>query len=264
MLSRKPVPQPGNLATKGQRNEMRMITRATGILRALADTPTGLSLGQIAKATGLPRSSVQRIVGALEAEGFASTQAGLAGVRLGRELVRLGAAVHANLRTLFRPHLQDLHARTQDTVDLTLMMDGVPVVVDQITSAAALRVVSFVGRPLPLHATASGKAHLMAMTKAEAMNLLNGSLRTYTSNTTTSVADLMRFAELPPTGDFAFDREEFEDGVSAIGLPVHTGTPDNYAVAVSMPSKRLHDRLPLLRDALRQCRRHLELAAGGR
>ena len=49
---------------KGQRNEIRLIARAASILRALAEEPSGLSLGQIAKQTGLARATVQRLVGA--------------------------------------------------------------------------------------------------------------------------------------------------------------------------------------------------------
>jgi IclR family transcriptional regulator, acetate operon repressor len=247
---------------KGQRNEMRMIARAADILRALAAAPDGLTLGQIAKATGLPRSSVQRLAGALEAVGFATTQAGAAGVRLGPELVRLGLSVHANLRALFRPHLQELHARTQDTVDLTLLMDGQPLVVDQITSTAALRVVSFVGRPLPLHATASGKAHLMVLSREAVEALLPRELQRFTRNTLTSGPELIKFAGTSAGAEFAYDREEYEEGVHAIALPIQTLSMDNYAVAVSMPTKRFEERLPLLRDALRQCQRSAQAALG--
>ena len=247
---------------KGQRNEMRMIARAAGVLRALADGSGNMSLGQIAKASGLPRSSVQRLVGALEAEGFVTTQAGQTGVRLGRELVRLGSAVQANLRTLIRPHLQELHSRTKDTVDLSLLMDGIPIVVDQISSTASLRVVSFVGRPLPLHATASGKCHLMNMTRGYAARLLQEPLKAYTSHTVTSVPQLLKMADTFAEAEFGYDREEYDDGVSALALPIQTFGSDNYAVAVSMPSKRFADRLPELRSALRLAQRGIEMALG--
>lgn len=251
-----PVPQ------KGQRNEMRILTRAATILRALADGSGHLSLGQIAKASHLPRSTVQRIVGALEVEGFVATKAGESGVRLGRELVRLGSAVHAELRGLIRPHLQELHACTKDTVDLSLVMDGKPIVVDQITSTGALRVVSFVGRPLPLHATASGKAHLMAMTKEEALAMMKAPLHAYTQHTQTNVSKLLRFANSLDQDEFGIDREEFEDGICALALPVRTPSNENYAVAVSMPSGRFKGRLPELREALRQAKRGIQEALG--
>lgn len=239
-----------------------MISRAAAVLRALADGSGNLSLGQIAKAANLPRSSVQRIVGALEAEGFVSTQAGQAGVRLGRELVRLGSAVQASLRTLIRPHLQELHARTRDTVDLTLLMDGTPIVVDQISSTASLRVVSFVGRPLPLHATASGKCHLMNMGREEAARLLEEPLKPYTSHTITSVPTLMKFAGTLADAEFGYDREEYDDGICALALPIQTPASDNYALAVSMPAKRFAERLPDLRGALRQAQRGIEEMLG--
>lgn len=247
---------------KGQRNEMRMISRAAAVLGALADGTGSMSLGQIAKSSGLPRSSVQRIVGALEAEGFVTTQAGQAGVRLGREIVRLGSAVQANLRTLIRPHLQELHARIRDTVDLTLLMDGTPIVVDQISSTASLRVVSFVGRPLPLHATASGKCHLMNMSRAEVLRTLKEPLKAFTPQTLTSVSALIKFADTAAHAEFGYDREEFDDGICALALPIQTPTSDNYALAVSMPAKRFADRLPELRSALRLAQRGIENTLG--
>lgn len=249
-------------ARKGPRNEMRMISRAAEVLRALAGNSGNMSLGQIAKATGLPRSTVQRLVGALAAEGFVASQAGEAGVSLGGELVRLGAAVQSDLRTLFRPFLQDLHARTKDTVDLTLLMDNVPVVVDQISSTNALRVVSFIGRPLPLHATASGKAHLMAMPRDQAAACLKMPLHAFTSHTMTALPQLLKLADTLSEDEFGYDREEFDIGVSALALPVQTRGSGNYAIAVSMPSLRFADRLPLLREALRQAQRGIERTLG--
>lgn len=47
---------------------VQVIARAAAILRSLKNESDGLSLGQIAERVGLPRSTVQRIVGALHAE----------------------------------------------------------------------------------------------------------------------------------------------------------------------------------------------------
>lgn len=256
------MPPTASASKKGQRNEMRTIARAASVLRALADGSGKLSLGQLAKATGLPRSSIQRIVGALEAEGFVNTQAGQPGVRLGRELVRLGSAVSANLRTLVRPYLQELHQRTKDTVDLTLLMDGAPVVVDQISSTAALRVVSFIGRPLPLHATASGKCHLMNLPRHEALALLQQPLHAFTDQTITSTDQLEKTVDQIAAGEFGYDREEYEDGICAIALPIHTFGANNYAIALSMPTKRFAERLPMLREALRTVQHGIEKSLG--
>ena len=59
------VPGPDKTPEKSQ---VQVIARAASIMRALEDTTTGLSLGEIALKVGLARSTVQRIVAALETE----------------------------------------------------------------------------------------------------------------------------------------------------------------------------------------------------
>ena len=51
-----------------QVGQVQVIARAAAILRTVGEDGGGLSLGQIAQRVGLARSTVQRIVNALEAE----------------------------------------------------------------------------------------------------------------------------------------------------------------------------------------------------
>ncbi|MBP7598980.1 MAG: helix-turn-helix domain-containing protein, partial [Pseudoxanthomonas sp.] len=64
-----------------QNSGIQVIARAAAILRGVVAAPQGLSLGQLASTTGLARSTVQRIVYALESEHL--LQAGVGGVRPG-------------------------------------------------------------------------------------------------------------------------------------------------------------------------------------
>ncbi|KHN91196.1 hypothetical protein BSK71_04695 [Pectobacterium actinidiae] len=59
---------------------IQVISRAAAILREVCESPDGLSLGQLAALTGLARSTVQRIVDALESEHL--VQAGAKGFAL--------------------------------------------------------------------------------------------------------------------------------------------------------------------------------------
>lgn len=249
-------------APKGQRNEMRMISRGVAVLRALADHPSGLSLGQIAKATGLARSTVQRLVGALEAEQLVSTSTNVAGVRLGVELARLGSSVHKEVRHLFRPHIERLHSRVQDTIDLTTLMDDGAVVIDQISSPQALRVVSYIGLALPLHCTASGKAHLTQMEESIAARYLRRPLKRFTANTLADNAQLLALVGTADANLCHVDREEYADGVCAVGLPIRGLANGNYALAISTPTQRFEDRLAFLSRELKACQTAIERAVG--
>ncbi|WP_325949077.1 helix-turn-helix domain-containing protein [Pseudomonas putida] len=76
-------------------NGVQVIARAAAILNALGTE--GLSLGQIAIKVGLARSTVQRIVQALETEGLVT--AGRKGVKLGPTLARLGSIARMDVKS---------------------------------------------------------------------------------------------------------------------------------------------------------------------
>lgn len=53
---------------------IQVISRAVNVLKSIGSKPDGMSLGEIAKQIYLPRSTVQRIVAALEEEGFIKSE----------------------------------------------------------------------------------------------------------------------------------------------------------------------------------------------
>ena len=71
------------------KNQIQVISRAAAILRVVEQEGTGLSLGQIAGRVGLARSTVQRIVNALEGEGLLFVAGAAGKVVLGPALLRL-------------------------------------------------------------------------------------------------------------------------------------------------------------------------------
>lgn len=80
---------------------IQVIARAAKILNALGEQPGGMSLGEIAQAVELPRSTVQRIVAALDsAELVRSSGAG--GLRLGPALLKLISSVHTDVVDLVK------------------------------------------------------------------------------------------------------------------------------------------------------------------
>jgi DNA-binding IclR family transcriptional regulator len=66
-------------------------------------SPGGLSLTKIARRVELPRSTVHRIVPALEAESLVVPVSPSGGYRLAPELARFAASAGGELRELVRP-----------------------------------------------------------------------------------------------------------------------------------------------------------------
>jgi len=78
------------------KSQVQVIARAASILRALEDENAGLSLGQIAQRVSLARSTVQRIVAALENEKLVIAATPNGRVRLGPTILRLAASVRSD------------------------------------------------------------------------------------------------------------------------------------------------------------------------
>jgi DNA-binding IclR family transcriptional regulator len=116
------------------RNGIQVIGRAAAILRILRDASKGLSLGQIAERVGLARSTVQRIVSALQDEQLI-IMIGNGGFRLGPEVTRLAEAVHFDIVEVCRPFLLDLASASGETADLSVMRGGKIIFLDRCPEA---------------------------------------------------------------------------------------------------------------------------------
>lgn len=229
---------------------IQVIARAAAILRAL--TPEGMSLGRLAIATSLPRSTVQRIVEALAAESLVEIGAG--GVRRGPGLLALARTVPLDVAARARAHLEMLFAATRETVDIATARGREVVFLDRIVSDQELRVVPVTDRASPLHAMANGKAILAGMEDGRVAALLRRGLMALTPATVTSLPALLtELAEIRRDG-FSYDREEHAAGICAIGIPVLVPGLPPHAISAAVPAPRFEATLPALKAALTTCR----------
>ena len=229
------------LADSETRNGIQVIARAASVLRALKGTRSGMSLGQIAEQVGLPRSTVQRIVGALEAERLVISSNGSGGIRLGPELHALAESARFNIADIIRPRLVALSSEIEETVDLSCLRGGAVVFIDQIPGSHRLRAVSSVGDAFPLTPTANGKACLSLLDDTTIKRLVRSEWST-TGRKGARVEDfLAEIATVRATG-IAYDRDEHTNGISAIGIAFRDPRGDIYAVSVPMPTMRFADQ----------------------
>lgn len=233
-----------------------VIARAAAVLRALADDNGGQSLGEIAKKTGLPRTTVHRIVAALEVQQLAVTST--AGVRLGPALVRLASSAHTDVVAAARPFVEALGRRLRETVDLSVDRVQHAISVDQFASDQELRVVAAVGTAYPLYCTAHGKALLSLRSDDEVATLLSERLERRTPHTQTSRARLIeQLAEIRAQG-WALDEEEHAVGICGIGVWLASGGIERYALSVAIPAARFAGNQEAYLSALLQCKAEIE------
>ncbi|MER7933196.1 MULTISPECIES: IclR family transcriptional regulator [unclassified Streptomyces] len=244
--------------------EVKSAARTVELLELLAargDRPARLQ--ELADELGVPRSSMYALLQTLIARGWVRTDTtgSLYGVGI-RTLLTGTTYLDSDPRVrLVRPYLDEASQKLGETVHLA-RLDGRDVVyLATRESHEYLRTISRVGRRLPAHAAALGKA-LLAQHPDE--DLPEGPYEALTPRTrTTREALAADLAEVRARGH-AIDREEAVTGITGFGFALRYDTPAQDAVSCSVPVTRLtpehEDRIVAV---MREVRARIEAATTG-
>ena len=117
---------------------------------------------------------------------------------------------------------------------------------------------------LPLHCTASGKAHLSRMPAARMDEFLSSMLEIFTENTITSKGELLKQIRSKSHIKVFQDDEEFSVGVCGLSIALNGGKGSNFALGISMPKHRFNENEARSTVALTQIKTRIEKAVGFR
>jgi IclR family transcriptional regulator, acetate operon repressor len=241
-----------------EKSQVQVIARAAAILRALEEQPVGLSLGQIAQRVDLARSTVQRIVSALESEKLVIAASPTGRVRLGPTILRLAASARTDFVSIARPFLMRLSQELGETVDLATIRKDHLIFIDQVIGPQRLRAVSAIGETFPLYCTANGKAYLAQLDEVALARLIGTSYERRTPNTMTRISGLMKELKSVRKSGVAFDHEEHTLGICAAGVVMRDLLGNDVAISVPVPSQRFGDQQKLIVERLRATARSLQ------
>ena len=221
--------------------------RTLDVLRAFTRPPHRLGLAEVTARLGLERNQAYRSLETLEASGFlvatedARFELGPAAAGLGTAAMRFHSA---SVIDVARPVLDRLSAETRETVHLFVRRGERAVCVDRRESPQSVRLVSVLGRSLPLHAGAVPKAMLAWLPQAAQRAVLDrlDQLPAFTDRTYRDRAALeAELAALRARGHSISD-EDFDPSARGVGAAIFDATGDPVAgVSVGGPSYRIDD-----------------------
>lgn len=203
----------------------------------------GMTVTQISKRLGLPKSSVHDILSTLVAEGIVEKDSDNSRYHLGLKLFELGEKARSNLeiRKSATPFLKTLNSQLDETVHLTVLEEGEILYIECFESSKRLRTYSVIGVRAPLHCTAVGKAIMAFLPHDEIERvILEKGLERFTENTIIDRKKLLEeLAGIRQKG-YAVDNMEHEEHVRCVGAPVFNYEGRSFAsISVSGPSQRV-------------------------
>jgi DNA-binding IclR family transcriptional regulator len=224
------------------------VVRALRLLKLFHDSPgsaPSLSITEIRARVDLNRSTVLRLLGALESEGMLARDPVTDHYRLGPEIAALGRRAGGvdDLRTLARPEMERLQERTGETVTLETLVGNEALIVAEALGDHVLGAHPSEGTTWPAHATSTGKVLLAGLDEEARARLLTGRLRRMTEHTITTKSALEAELARVERRRRALSLEELELGFVALAVPVHdAGGRVVAALSVGGPSQRLSPR----------------------
>lgn len=224
----------------GAREPGRSVTsRVLAVLGAFDGEHQRLTLSQLGRRSGLPLSTVHRLVTELE-QWRALVRDPAGGYRVGLRLWEVGQLAPGRLRDVAHPWLQELFERTRENVHLAVR-DGTEVLyVDKVCGRRAVPIVSRVGGRLPMHTTGVGKALLAHQPEWFVRSYLERPLERPTPYAVVEPGHLARELAGVCRRGWALTREEMTLGSCSLAAPVRDGGGDVVAaVGVVLSSRRV-------------------------
>jgi DNA-binding IclR family transcriptional regulator len=220
------------------------VLKAMQVLQLICGAAEPVTLNQLVREAGLPKTTVFRYLRTLTTIGFIEHDAAGDRYRPGIGLWRLS---HANgpyetLKQVVKPHMKRLRQRFNETINLGVLSGGEVLYLDVLESERSLRMQAPIGAADQLHSTALGKVFLAFCAPERRDLLIPKSLPRMTENTITDRARLLEQLEIIRTTGYAIEIGENEEGSYCIAAPICDA--NNVAIAamsLSAPISRYEE-----------------------
>lgn len=241
------------MSTKAKTDISATVQRAVRIMNYLNDASGPQGISNISHDLGLSTTIVHRLLNALKQEGMVFQDPQSKRYSLGSVLLDYANKLLAEMpfATLIEPWLRTLRDRTEETVGFYIPSGNVRICAMEFESLQEIRRSVGVGRRIPLHLGASGRAILAFMSEEVQQRILD-------ALEDREKEQVLKRLEQTKNDGYSTNEEEITPNVSALSAPVFD--PNGRvlgALSISGPSFRWNRRtmepsIPVLREAVRE------------
>jgi DNA-binding IclR family transcriptional regulator len=249
------------------KNFIGVTQRVFAVLEALSQQPkSGVPLEEITQISGLPKTTVFRLLYSMHKLGFVEQDPDSGVYSLSGRFFELGtnALPFQRLTVLARPLMQTLLLSFGESVNLAVPKLGGAIYIAVVESPKPHRVAASVGGFSFLHSTSVGKC-IAAYLKTEelATQLGRHGMPPLTATTIISRQGLAEELARVRGEGVAVDNEENVQGIVCVGGPIFaSGKQPIAAMSVSGPAVRMSQNLPAIKTAVREAVQTISILLG--
>jgi len=199
------------------------VVQAFAALDALAERRDGLRFSDLVDELGLPKSTAHRLLNTLLEIGAVVKD--ISGDRfvLGPKVATYSQRAsypHAALLAGFYALAEQIRDRQNETIQLAVLSGSTVAFIGYVETTQPVRLMARIGRRLPAHASASGKAMLAFQGEASLRSVLDSGLSQLTEATIATESKLRTELARVRERGYATEVEEASDNLSCFSAPV--------------------------------------------
>jgi DNA-binding IclR family transcriptional regulator len=202
---------------------IRVLEKVVKILDLYTYREAAFTLSDISKRTGLPKTTVFRILKTFENTGFFKYDPGQEKYSLGLRFLELGGIVYSSLsvRKAAAPYMDTLSNSLKATILLGVMKDDQLLYIDKREMDSIIRVTSHTGLKRPPYFGMLGMTLLTYMDNKEKERLLTLYPPTkITPKTITDIRRIMKKLDEAKRKGYYMEQDEIVEGLLGIGVPI--------------------------------------------
>lgn len=245
------------------------VERALGMLEAIALESEGLSNAEISRKLQIPKSSASYILRTLEKQNYLNRDPHTGKYRVGLKILSLsrGALSGIDVREVALPIMRNLMEKTNLTCHLAILDGPEAVYIEKVEPQGFIRMDTWVGRRMRVHATSVGKALVAYIPQEKLEKILEErSMERRTPKTITTVPRLLKELEKVRTMGYAVDDEENNLGARCLGAPIFNqqGMVEASLGLSGTINQVNAQTMPRIVEALKDAARHISMQLGFR
>lgn len=227
--------------------------RIIKILESLSNTPLGLTLSEISRKTGSPKSTISPIIHTLLKEGYINRNNETARYNIGLKSFLVGTSYYSNCDSLeiVENEMKNITSICNEVCQLGILIDYSVFYLIKVDSDQPIKLISNVGSKFPAYATALGKALLSQLSDNDILDYYKDGLKPITQNTITDIKILLEQIDQVRNGKLAYELEEINEDTGCCAIPLKKDNKIIAAISVSFPLYRAtNEKMELIEKTL--------------
>jgi IclR family KDG regulon transcriptional repressor len=248
------------MKAEGQQT-VQSVERALRIMECFTLDKPSLSLGELAKKTGLSKSTVYRLLTTLASLNYIKQDPNSQKYSLGFKLFNLGAVVAGNMRirSVALPYLEELGQETSESISLNIVDGADRICIELVESNEEVRNFTRIGHRNPLWIGGSGKVLLAYLNEGKKEQIIHDALK---NGAITEIKQLEKDLDTIVKQGYIVTMNERVSGAFGLIAPIFDHSSIAASLTLSAPimrysEERMQFLIPKVRDTAKKISREL-------